>query len=285
MLPARAGSRQADGMRLAPVVLCDIDGTLNDERRPEGERLATVGPARAALAPLAAMGVPVVLVTARSPSEARRYAAAVGASQVAVVEDGAALSAAGRDRPLGPAPLDAIRALLAEVRSAVGDRLPASCDPPGTWTRGDATEILRASAGRVASAVVPGASPAARQALARLAPSRGLRAFGETVNLVPAVADKGTALGYLHAHAGALLGRDVGGVLPLAFGNGPNDLPMFLAAHELGGLAALVHDAEAPLDWLPNLPWLHRLARPHGHGVALGLERLLPDLVSIARRR
>src|SRR5215472_6164145 len=102
--------------RLLPVVFCDIDGTVNDHRVPERLRLSTVGAARAALRPLAAFGIPVVLATARSLDEARRYEAALGTAPVCIAEDGAALGAGGAGEILtapGTAPLAAIRGLLA----------------------------------------------------------------------------------------------------------------------------------------------------------------------------
>jgi hypothetical protein len=274
--------------RVLPVVVCDVDGTLNDERVPEAARLATVGPARAALADLRERPIPVILASARSLAEVRAYADAVGAGPVCIGEDGAALAAGGRDRCIAPGPtgwLASIRGLLGGFRESMPG-LAASCDPPRTWTgRADppALAILRGSAGRVASAIVLGVPAGRRAELERGAARGGLRTFGDVLHLLPATADKGTALCHVDHHARALFGGNVDGVLPLAFGNGPNDLPLFRAAAGLGGLAVLVGGPGGPAAGLPDAPWLHRVDLPHGHAVAEGLRRLLPVLLEGVR--
>lgn len=260
--PARRRLRlvRRGGRRLLPVVCCDVDGTINDEKVPERGRLGTVGPARHALAPLADLGIPVVLVTMRSLAEARRYAAAVGGCQVCIGEDGAAIGLPAGDlwvvspgrvggpQRVGDSPtLMAIRTLLDEVRAGGSPDLWASCDrparPPQACDLG-LTELLAVNRGRVASAVVR-CSPEARHIVELRAPRHGLRTSGEVLHVLPSGVDKATGLRALDAHVGSLFGAVVDGVLPAAFGNAANDLPMLAAAREMGGVGALV---EGPRD-------------------------------------
>ena len=80
---------ETEGRRLAVVVFTDLDGTANDETRPENERLNTIAPAKEAITALEQKGIPVGIITGRSFGEAVLYQNALESRGPIICEDGA----------------------------------------------------------------------------------------------------------------------------------------------------------------------------------------------------
>lgn len=240
------------GQWLLVLALTDLDGTANDERVPEPARLATLGPARAAFARLHESGVATGICTARSLGEAREYRDALGIGGPIIAENGAVLVLPdGTCRRLGDA--GPLAAVVAAISTTVGRPVPSSLDWPGLEAAWEAERqgrapvclgheslaALRRAADRVASCFLVGLSPAEKEVATRLAAAAGLDAFGDLLHLVARPADKGLALGEL---LDTLRPSDSAVVVPIVFGNGVNDLPLFARALRAGGAAVLVGD-------------------------------------------
>lgn len=249
------------GVGLLITALTDLDGTVNDEHEPEFRRLDTIGPAREAFGVLAACGVGVGICTARSTGEALRYRTALNVSGPIIAENGAVvLLTDGTRRLMGdPGPL---RAAVDRIQRRVGRRFPHSLDWAGleeAWERerrGESAvflghpdrEALRLAADRYASCFLVGLDPAEKRLAAGVACEMGLSCFGELLHLIPSGVGKGAALDLLN---GLLVRLPVATpwrpdtVVPIVFGNGENDLPLFAKAIQGGGAAVLVGDARS----------------------------------------
>ncbi len=285
------------GRTLLIAALTDLDGTANDEHVPEHGRLATLGPARAALATLADSGIVTGICTARSFGEARQYREALGGRGPLIAENGAVLGLPdGTRRVFGNA------AQLGIAVRRIGDRLgrpvPSSLDWPSleaAWERERAgagpvflghpdRESLRLAGDRVASCFLVGLSAGEKAVARTVAAELGLDCFGELLHLIPQGADKGRALAALGDHlrsADLGLPGPVDLVAHIVFGNGENDLPLFARAIDGGGAAVLVGDATSENGFHFD-PALHPVPAgtitlpgvSHGHGMVRSLPRV-----------
>jgi HAD superfamily hydrolase (TIGR01484 family) len=75
-----------------PLVLSDVDGTVNDEQAPESMRMYTIGPAKEAFENLEKRGFNVGLITARSFAEAKLYQEKLSINGFTICEDGAVIA-------------------------------------------------------------------------------------------------------------------------------------------------------------------------------------------------
>lgn len=277
--------------------MTDLDGTANDEHEPEHARLATIAPARAAFARLAKAGAITGICTARSFGEAAHYRAALGISGPLIAENGAV-----RERPDGSRELlgnpAGLKAAVDRITAAVGRRFPHSLDwhsLESAWENeqrpGAAVflghpdrESLRRAADRLASCFLVGLSPSEKAVAVRVAGELGFDAFGELLHLIPRGANKGTALVRLLADFRGPDTERAAGAVPVVFGNGENDLPLFREALAARGVAVLVGDARSASGFHFD-PALHPVpegtlcfpGQSHGHAI-------LASLPDIARR-
>lgn len=274
--------------------LTDLDGTANDERAPEQERISTIGPAREAFATLALTGIPTGVCTARSFGEARQYREALGITGPLIAENGAVASLAdGSLGALGDS--SQLAPIIAKIAAAVGRPILNSLDTQGlinAWQReqsGEAAvllghpdlESLIRSAERRGSCYLIGLDAKEREVAITVAEMFGLSAFGDLLHLIPAGVDKGMALDSLleslrRSSATVATGPVAGA--PIVFGNGKNDLPLFQRALDAGGAAVLVGDASHPSGYHPELPTdqipTGTLTLPglsHGHAIQASL--------------
>lgn len=246
------------GRPLLLLGLTDLDGTANDEHLAEHARLGSIGPARDAFAALEHAGIPIGICTARSFGEAAHYRTALGVTGPLIAENGAvrALADGGRQRLGDPAGL---AVAVERIAAAVGRRFAHSLDLPSlelAWQQEQQPGApvylghpdlpsLRRAADRLASCFLVGLTQAEKSVATQIAADLGFDAFGELLHLIPRGADKGTALALLleeYRRVSAPEG-ELPEVVPLVFGNGVNDLPLFRQAVSAGGLAVLVGDA------------------------------------------
>jgi hypothetical protein len=269
-----------------PLAFADIDGTVNDDSAPEAERLATVGPARAVVGELEALGIPVVLVTSRAPGETWRYRLALGASGPVLCEEGAVLLLPDeppwtRLRPETPDYRVVARPEgTALVLGAVGaEEIAAFLRHLGAPEDGFGHAVAEGCE-RLASAFVPGLEPALCARAAELGPDWGVRvSLAYPPHLISADADKGRGLRLLAGLAAPLFGAE--SVLPLVFANDKNDLPLYEQAHRMGGLGVLVADPSgAHRVEAHQLPPTTLRTRAAG---GEGMREALPELLRFVR--
>lgn len=276
------------------LALTDLDGTANDEHEPEFRRLASIGPARDALAVLGGDGIAVGICTARSAGEALHYRNALNLSGPLICENGAVLIFSdGSRRVLGQ--LEKLRIGVERISARIGRYVPSSLDWPGleaAWERerrGESPvflghpdlESLRLAAERLGSCFLVGLDPSEKVEAAAVARELGLDCFGDLFHLIAGGVNKGAALVVLMEHVkGAFPNLQVDPV-PIVFGNGVNDLPLFEQAAKAGGVAVLVGDDRAPggiqfdiVRCPPPRETIILQGVSHGHAIRQSLPRL-----------
>lgn len=297
---------EREGKRFLVLALTDLDGTANDETRPESDRLATVGPAKEAYSFLESLGIPVGIITSRATGETLHYEKALGISGPIICEDGgvilpsvpsdiAKLSRVGtvvshEEREavlLSPITTEIIKELLGLVRSKIPEHFFVASTDEDSLKRiqkllGHATlEDAVGSVSRLASAFVINPSEDERSLIYTLANQRGMRILGSPnfFHLMGENVHKGTALKVLLNNASTFF-PGIDGIIPLVIGNGVNDVELFRAAEEAGGVSVIVTKPEGgyvvPDSELPNTTI--RATLPFGYGIQQALPLILATL-------
>lgn len=289
----RAGSHKMSPALLI-VAMTDIDGTANDEHEPEHQRLATIGPAREAFSTLEKEGIVTGICTARSVGEAYHYRSALQLTGPLICENGGVLVFTdGSRRILGD--LEKLKNGVKRISARIGRYIPNSLDWPGleaAWElerSGKSPEFLghpdreslRLAADRLASCFLVGLDPAEKVEATAVAKELGLDSFGELLHLVPHGVSKGVALSMWMEHVEATTPGPPVKVVPIVFGNGENDLPLFERAIHAGGAAVLVGDPRTAngfqFDIIRHPPPLGTITLPgisHGYAIQQSLPRL-----------
>lgn len=87
----RPNTKEVKGQKRIIVGWSDLDGTANNEKVAEGERMGTIGPAREAFSRLEVMRIPVGLISARGVGEVEIYQDALDVTGPIIAEDGQVL--------------------------------------------------------------------------------------------------------------------------------------------------------------------------------------------------
>lgn len=294
--------------KLAIICFYDIDGTVNNEKVKESERLATISPAKEALQTLKSVGISSGPITSRSFGEAQAYQNTLASTGLVICEDGAVIvlpagfsdeqraqltkrglrttTHAGRVAIIvSSVDTTTIGSLITRVTEESGQPMISTLfSPPKEiqMTIGHSTEeAARLSAERIASAYIVNPTTEQERLLKEYAPDVGIRLFGKLLHLIGADAHKGTALQLLHDHADILFPDEhVEGILPIAFGNDTNDVELMKQAHSLGGIGVLVphpnNDFIVPPDQIPK--YVIKTDAPYGMGMVEAIPRVFQQL-------
>ncbi len=273
---------------LAVVALWDIDGTVNDETKPESERLGTIAPAKKALDVLQSHNIPSGPITSRSSGEGAIYASAMETTGPNICEDGAVIIPSNKPEEsiiLSKTDREALAAFITFVQ----DKFPGeeiistifSTREELMQACGHSTvEEAEKSAERHASAYVVPASDEQRAFILDTSDEWNIRAFGEVINLIGKDANKGKALERLDEYAATFWGEKFTGILPIIFGNNTNDVPSLKKAIELGGIGILVSEPEGGYKVKPeDIPASTTLTNaPHGYGILESVKTIQDQL-------
>lgn len=285
-------SRTAQSLLI--TALTDLDGTANDEHEPEHRRLDTIGPASESFAALGKDGVVTGICTARSAGEALHYRSALKLTGPLICENGAVLILSdGSHKVIGS--LEKLENGVERISARIGRYVPNSLNLQGleiAWQRerrGESPsflghpdlESLRIAADRYGSCFLVGLNHSERVEAAVVAKELGLDCFGELLHLIDGGVSKGVALSLLIEHVEARFHDSPVNLVPIVFGNGANDLPLFERAIKAGGAAVLVGDARAAsgfqFDIVQRPPPPETILLPgisHGYAIRKSLPRL-----------
>ncbi|MGH7203336.1 MAG: HAD hydrolase family protein [Candidatus Levyibacteriota bacterium] len=307
---------QRNGLRLAVVAFSDIDGTINDESLPEKERLNSIAPAKEGLISLEAHGIPVGLITARSFGETQVYQKALGNKGFTICEDGAVvvlhsstITEANKNNLskhmklvkhngefavlLSKVDTAKIKEFLTTIINQAAQQgsqqtLLSTCtSTPEVLLKDIPYETLtdaKRSRDRIGSAYVRNTSAIQREIMHSLAPSWGMRVFGEPqhMHIIGKDAHKGNALQFINDNIKLFLSQstEVDNMLPVVFGNNVNDVPLFKQAHDMNGIAVLVKNAKGGYS-VPEKeiePYILKAQQPFGYGIAEVIPQVLKNL-------
>ncbi|MBI3485470.1 HAD hydrolase family protein [Candidatus Daviesbacteria bacterium] len=298
---------EREGKRFAVTAFTDLDGTANDETLPESERLATIEPAREAIAELEKRKIPAGIVSGRSFGEALLYQNALKGHGFIICEDGAVvvLPNLGLDltseaslgsryhltehegrRALVLSKIDT--ATIGKFLSVVGLRSDAvttiySSPEQIQQVVGHPTSLAaRLSADRLASAYIAQASPEQLQRVTAMAPEFGIRTFGVPLHLIGTDADKGEALQVISDNVSIFFPNrgQLAGIIPVVFGNNVNDIKLIQRAETMGGVGVLVGHPMGgyfvPEDQIPQTTI--KATKPYGLGMREAIPQVLERL-------
>lgn len=261
--------------KFAVLAFSDIDGTVNDQRLPESERLSSINPAKEAIKKLQEYDIPVGLITARSFGETLVYKNALNTNGFMVSEDGAIvilpkLSNQAIDKIskkyhiishekenvliLSKIELPEIKNFLGLINKILKEssnkELITSCTSKPELLKElinyETLEDTKRAIDRLASAYVRDSTDKQFELLKKHARERGMRVEGEQfhAHILGADADKGSAIQFINDHISEILpDLEIDGILPIVFGNDYNDLRLFEEANSLGGLGIIVKDS------------------------------------------
>lgn len=292
---------EQDRKRLIVIAFSDLDGTANDETVPEDKRLSTITPARQALQRLEGHRIFAGINTARSFGEANKYKGELGINGPVICEDGAVVALPSGIDPDHARKIGAVEhggelaVVLSNVKkatilsifsdaqrnclsSSIINTLTSSPEEIKSTVGHSSLEEARLSADRLASAYFV-ADESERQILDAEAKKNGARTFGDLTHVIGADAHKGNALRYLDMHASLVFPYDVQGILPIAFGNGINDIPFMEACRDTnGGIGILVGRPGGGyfVDESKIPEFVIKAKSPFGHG----MEETLPQVFS-----
>lgn len=260
---------EANGGKFAVVAFTDLDGTVNDETKPERERLATIAPAKSAIAILESKNIPVGIITGRSFGEAVLYQRQLSSHGPIICEDGAVVvlpkghysrEILSRDIPeahqvvshenrtaliLSKITKDKINEFLQFAPSK--NQLISTTSSAPEEIQGivshPSTETAKLSMDRLASAYIAQASQDQINFIQSNADSWGVRTFGTPLHLIGKDADKGHALHLINKYAYIFFTSQrvkATGIIPVTFGNNTNDIRLSEETHKMGGVSVIV---------------------------------------------
>lgn len=295
--------KEIDSQKRIAMVWSDLDGTANDEKVPEGQRMGTIEPAREAFSRFELMRLPVGLISARGTGEVEAYQDALDVNGPIIAEDGQVLvfpKGIRIDKEELPEEFRQFRLFDHEGRQAmllshVGiiqlktftqdvlkeaekrgianreDIYSSLTKPPEELiisTGHESMEFVRASVDRLGSGYFDKVSQSFLDLLNEMAPPYGIRVIGDTrsASIYGVDSNKGNALRIFDRLAEHFFPDVEGarGTTAVAFGNGRNDLAMFAAVHANGGIPILIGDG-IPANEVPE--YVLRAAAPHGYGI------------------
>lgn len=264
--------------KLVVLAFTDLDGTVNDQGVPERDRLATISPAKEAIAQLQKHDIPVGVVTARSFGETMVYQKALGAEGFTITEDGAVIILpkniqedikslaqekyiVSHDNQtaliLSQVKLSTIKDFLKYIAEQLEKKgLPQNIVSTCTATPQVLKELIHyqtindaiRAADRLASAFIRDVTEEQYKTIMEHAESWNLRITGKPhhTHILGKDADKGGAIQFINDNINLFLPdmKDVDGILPIVFGNDYNDLRLFEEAHKLGGIGVIVKDSK-----------------------------------------
>jgi HAD superfamily hydrolase (TIGR01484 family) len=300
-------------LRLAVVMLSDIDGTVNDEAERESQRIQTIQPAKDAFEKLEQRGINIGLITARSFAEAEEYQKKLSVTGPIICEDGAVialpnfvssnqadkLSEFGRIKnhegriilmPKGddekpPITTIEIRELIKEIESSTKTEITSSCTNTPEELRAAANhasvEAAKLSQGRLASAYAVNLTDAQRNLVEELSGAKGIRTFTNPVDGItmffPKGVNKGHAVDLLLKLMPILLpSREINGIFLIGVGNHNNDSPFLRRAD----MAIVVRKKDGSLAIeSENVPQNAIVpTEPFGYGIKEAVPQILKSL-------
>lgn len=302
---------EKDGKKLAVLAFTDLDGTVNNQDIPEKDRLATIDPAKEAIAELQAYGIPVGAVTARSFGETLIYQKALNAEGFTITEDGTVVILPGDIKLeelsqkkhivshdgesaliISTVELETIKDFIQHIIKELKERsLPSDL----TTTCFSTPELLKEmihyqtvddairASDRLASAFVRDATEEQYKLMIEQANEWKMRITGDAhhFHLLGKDADKGIAIQFIHDNARLFLpDADVDGIIPIVFGNDYNDIRLFEEAHAMGGLGIIVKNSKGgyrvPTEKIPS--YVIKTEGGYGYGMKEALEAVFKEL-------
>lgn len=267
--PFRPLMVEARDSGLAIIAFTDLDGTVNDETKPEKERLTTINPAKSAIAILESKSIPVGIITARSFGEAVLYQHELNSHGPIICEDGAVVvlpeghysrEILSRNIPeahqvashekrtalvLSKITKDKINEFL-QFAPSENQLISTTSSTPEEIQKivGHPTaETARLSMDRLASAYIAQASQDQINYIQTNADSWGIRTFVSPLHLIGRDADKGHALQLINKYAHIFFPSQRGkttGIIPVTFGNNINDIRLSEETQKMGGISVIV---------------------------------------------
>lgn len=305
---------EEEGKRLIVLAFTDLDGTVNSQAIPEKDRLATIFPAKQAIADLQKHDIPVGIITARSFGETKLYKHALDAEGFTVAEDGAIIILPQNTRTetirlthnkhiisyeneevliLSEVGTPIIKKFLKNITSQLAKKgLPHNLISTCTSTPQVLKEIIKyqtlddaiRAADRVASAFVRDVTEEQYKVIADSADSWNLRIVGAPhhTHILGKDVDKGSAIKFINDNICLFLPDDknIDGILPIVFGNDYNDLRLFEEAHAMGGLSIMVKDASGNYRVTEKdiAPYIIKTEDPYGYGMKEALTKIFERL-------
>lgn len=306
------------GRRLSIVAFTDLDGTVNDETKPESERLNTIAPARDAVAILESKNIPVGIITGRSFGEAVLYQRELGSHGPIICEDGAVVilpeghsqqSVLGAISDVhqivtheGRVAIVLSKIIISNLAGFLGftqkeltrldpyhrnqiiSTLSSTPEEIKNIVGHPTIETARLSMDRLASAYIAQASDSELDYIERNSTAWGIRTFGVPLHLIGIDADKGRAIQFINKHANIFFPKQVGvdGIIPITFGNNINDLRLAEEAQKMGGVSVIVGRPgggySVKEDEIPNS--VIKTQEAYGKGMLLAIPEILSRLKS-----
>lgn len=295
--------KEVNGRRVIPTIISDIDGTINHEELPEGERLGSISHAAEAFAPWTREGYSISLMSSRTLPEIQAYADQLSVNGYAIGEDGGIIalpstmteqninklheagiqtaSFDGRNVVLTSAtPVDTIAKIMREVEEESGkpivSTVTSSAEEMQQAAGHHSLEMAQASMVRLASAYAVDVDEAQHALLQARMAEVGIRTLGGTYDKVIQFfgttpdgkpADKSAALEMLDRIISVT--QNVDGMLPVVCGNAKNDIPLWTMALKMGGKAVLIPKEDGtPYIAEEQIPdGVIRATKPAGEGI------------------
>ena len=296
--------KEVGGRTLMPTIVSDIDGTINDEQLLEADRIGSIQPAVEAFKPWTLNGYTVSLMSSRTLPEIQEYATRLGVVGYQIGEDGGVIALPsnitdsqleriqaegievrefqGKKVVLNSATsVDTISEVVHRVQNETGKAITSTVTstPEGLQQVAghDTLEMAKYSMARLASAYAVEVTPEQLELLQQYMAEQGIRVllgthdsvvqfFGTTEEGLPA--DKSAALALLNKIISIV--DNVDGMLPIVFGNGKNDIPLWNMALQMDGKAVLIPQADGktsiPEELIPE--GVVRATKPAGKGIA-----------------
>ncbi len=303
---------QNNRKKLAVLVFSDIDGTINDERAPEKERLNTVAPAKKAIEQLQKNRIPVGLITARSFGETLIYKNVLKTEGIIISEDGAVLILPRLNDPdfknlskknnlitykkekaliLSKINTSKIKEYFKFINRILNEKslneLITSCtSDPNLLMKlinYETFKDLERAIDRLASAYVRNSSPEQFELVKKYLTNYNLRIGGELhhFHIQGKDADKGLAIKFINNHIFEIFPENnFDGIFPIVLGNDYNDLRLFEEAHSMGGIGVIVKDSNGNFkvseDKIPS--YVLKSEGAFGHGMQEAIKIILKKL-------
>lgn len=305
-----------NGKRLAVLAFTDLDGTVNNQKVPEKDRLGSIIPAKEAIAKLQNYGIPVGIVTARSFGETVLYQEALGTKGFTITEDGAVIILPQNIHEdiknlaqkkhivshnkqtaliLSSMELPRIKDFLKYIsgqlsKNNLANNLMTTCTSSPQALKAliqyqTIDDVVRAK-DRLASAFIREATAAQYKILSDNADSWDLRIIGTPhhAHILGKDADKGIAIQFINNNIRLFLPgiKNVDGILPIVFGNDYNDLRLLEEAHSIGGIGVMVKDSESHYQVLDQeIPdYVIKTNGAYGYGMKEAVKTILNKLES-----
>lgn len=306
---------KVNGKKLAVLAFTDLDGTVNDQGVKEKFRLGTIAPAVEAVKTLQSYNIPVGIITARSFGETQIYQNALKTEGYTIAEDGTVvilpphindeeLSSLSSNKRvvkhndqhallMSAADIEKIKEFIEFIKKKFVERkLPtdlittatSSVKALQTAVHYETARDAQLAKDRLASAFIRNATEEQYELIKEYAHEWNLRIGGKQhhIHVFGNDADKGSSLHFITTHLDHfIVGNEVvDGVYPIIFGNDYNDLPLFQASEELGGISVLVNDSSGKYrvaeEDIPQ--YVMQMKGAHGYGIQEAIEEIINRL-------